>query len=96
MPYTLVYTRAGGYCVAWAVDAINGRRDVVLQSLGSLFKQCRFYSAATITAEGQVVMVPDMLELIERMLTTPDVDKVGRESTLPEEQVAPVHAQRTS
>ncbi|MGB0848115.1 MAG: response regulator, partial [Thiolinea sp.] len=87
--YALVYTRAGGYCVAWVVDAVQGRRDIILQSLGALFKTCHFYSAATITSEGDVVMVPDMLELTERMLTTPDTERL-RAETLPEETVEAV------
>ncbi len=65
--YPVVFVRTGGQCVAWVVDSINGRRDVVLQSMGSLFSRCRFYSAATLTTDGQVVLLPDMVELAERV-----------------------------
>ncbi len=61
--HVVIFMRIGECHIAWLVDAINGRRDVVLQSLGALFKTCRFYSAATVTSDGEVVMVPDMREL---------------------------------
>jgi chemosensory pili system protein ChpA (sensor histidine kinase/response regulator) len=73
--HVVVYMRLGEYQVAWLVDAINGRRDVVLQSLGALFKTCRFYSAATVTSDGEVVMVPDMLELTTRIMNAAEEDK---------------------
>ncbi|MEZ5535109.1 MAG: Hpt domain-containing protein [Thiolinea sp.] len=72
--HVVVYMRIGEQHIAWLVDAINGRRDVVLQSLGALFKTCHFYSAATITSDGKVVMVPDMLELTARMLLRQSLD----------------------
>ena len=87
--YPLIYTQVGGERIAWVVDSVQGRRDVILQSLGVLFKQCHFYSSATITPEGQVVMVPDMAELTGRMLGVSaqqadqqggDVEKVGMNS----------------
>lgn len=68
--YPLIYTRVGDERIAWVVDSVQGRRDVILQSLGVLFKQCHFYASATITPEGEVVMVPDMAELTGRMLMT--------------------------
>ncbi|PIE00993.1 MAG: hypothetical protein CSA79_01460 [Thiothrix nivea] len=66
--HVVIFMRIGEYHIAWLVDAINGRRDVVLQSLGALFKTCRFYSAATVTSDGEVVMVPDMRELAGRVI----------------------------
>ncbi|CAG0910319.1 unnamed protein product, partial [Cyprideis torosa] len=80
--HVVIYMRIGEYQVAWWVDAINGRRDVVLQSLGALFKTCRFYSAATVTSDGEVVMVPDMLELTARMLRS-----VEQQDVLPNDVV---------
>ncbi len=65
--YPIVFVRTGDQSIAWLVDAISGRREVLLQSLGALFKACRFYSAATITTDGQVVLVPDMVELATRV-----------------------------
>ena len=62
--YPVVFVRtSGGHCIAWIVDKIFGRREVVLQSLGNLFKESRFYSSATITSDGEVVLLPDMADL---------------------------------
>jgi chemosensory pili system protein ChpA (sensor histidine kinase/response regulator) len=57
---------------AWAVDKIRGQREVVLQPLGVLFKGCRLYSAATVTPDGNVYLVPDMADLA-RQLTQPQI-----------------------
>ena len=66
--YPVVFVRtSGGHCIAWIVDKIFGRREVVLQSLGSLFKESRFYSSATITSDGEVVLLPDMADLALRV-----------------------------
>lgn len=66
--YPVVFVRtSGGHCIAWIVDKIFGRREVVLQSLGSLFKESHFYSSATITSDGEVVLLPDMADLALRV-----------------------------
>lgn len=66
--YPVVFVRtSGGQCIAWIVDKIFGRREVVLQSLGNLFKESRFYSSATITSDGEVVLLPDMADLALRV-----------------------------
>ncbi len=66
--YPVVFVRtSGGHCIAWIVDKIFGRREVVLQSLGNLFKESRFYSSATITSDGEVVLLPDMADLALRV-----------------------------
>ena len=66
--YPVVFVRTGGgHCIAWLVDKIFGRREVVLQSLGNLFKESRFYSSATITSDGEVVLLPDMADLALRV-----------------------------
>ena len=79
--YPVVFVRTGDQCIAWLVDSISGRREVLLQSLGALFKSCRFYSAATITTDGQVVLVPDMVELASR------VQEATKAPELPEAQL---------
>lgn len=62
--YPIVFMRSKDKSRAWVVDAIAGRHDVVMQSLGVLFKNCPFYSAATITPDGQVVLLPDIHEIL--------------------------------
>lgn len=74
--HVVIHMSIGGHHIAWLVDAINGRHEVVLQSLGALFKTCRFYSAATVTSDGEVIMVPDMLELTEQMMAEPPVAEI--------------------
>lgn len=67
--YPVVFVRtSGGHCIAWLVDKILGRREVVLQSLGTLFKDSHFYSSATITSDGEVVLLPDMADLALRVI----------------------------
>lgn len=66
--YPVIFVRtSGSHCIAWIVDKIFGRREVVLQSLGRLFKESRFYSSATITSDGEVVLLPDMADLALRV-----------------------------
>jgi len=65
--YPVVFSRIGEHNIAWLVEAIGGRRDVLLHSLGALFRSCRFYSAATISSDGQVVLLPEMQELVRRV-----------------------------
>lgn len=65
--YPVVFVRTSGHCIAWIVDKIFGRREVVLQSLGNLFKESLFYSSATITSDGEVVLLPDMADLALRV-----------------------------
>ncbi|CAA6799984.1 MAG: Signal transduction histidine kinase CheA (EC [uncultured Thiotrichaceae bacterium] len=74
--HVVIYMNMGVHHVAWLVDAINGRHEVVLQSLGALFKTCRFYSAATVTSDGAVIMVPDMLELTEQAMIKPPSEEL--------------------
>ncbi|MBK8453073.1 MAG: response regulator [Thiofilum sp.] len=66
--FPILFTLLNGQARAWVVDAIVGRRDAVMQSLGVLFKNCSLYSAATITPDGQVVLLPDLHELVRAPL----------------------------
>ncbi|QLQ33810.1 MAG: chemotaxis protein CheW [Candidatus Thiothrix singaporensis] len=52
--FPVVFVLTQGQAVAWVIDRIRGRREVVLQPLGSLFKNCRLYSAATVAPDGSV------------------------------------------
>ena len=86
--YPLVYTRAGGEYIAWVVDSVQGRRDVILQSLGALFKQCHFYASATITPEGEVVMVPELMTLTEQALNVTATQQAGDANNIPAEPLS--------
>ncbi|UOG92464.1 MAG: Hpt domain-containing protein [Candidatus Thiothrix sulfatifontis] len=61
--FPVVFIQWQGRALAWIIDHIRGRREVVLQPLGTLFKSCRLYSAATVAPDGSVYLVPDMAEL---------------------------------
>ncbi len=93
--YPVVFVRTSGHCIAWIVDVINGRREVVLQSLGSLFKGNRFYSAATITTDGDVVLLPDMADLAIRVQdVAPAAAPVGSPAQKEVRQVARARHER--
>ncbi len=89
--FPVVFIQWQGRAVAWIIDHIRGRREVVLQPLGALFKSCRLYSAATVAPDGSVYLVPDMAELarlVETASTLPPVLAV-EEMPAPEEPSGP-------
>jgi chemosensory pili system protein ChpA (sensor histidine kinase/response regulator) len=65
--FPVVFYKLQEYNIAWIIGGIHGRREVVLQPLGVLFKDCRLYSAATLSPDGGVFLVPDMAELARRV-----------------------------
>ena len=66
--FPVVFIHLQGQSVAWLIDRVRGRREVVLQPLGTLFRNCHLYSAATVAPDGRVFLVPDMAELARRTL----------------------------
>lgn len=66
--FPVVFIHLQGQTVAWVIDRVRGRREVVLQPLGTLFRNCHLYSAATVAPDGRVFLVPDMAELARRTL----------------------------
>ena len=64
--FPVVFIQLQGQTVAWVIERIRGRREVVLQPLGTLFRNCHLYSAATVSPDGRVFLVPDMAELARR------------------------------
>ncbi len=83
--FPVVFIQLQGQAVAWVIDSIRGRREVVLQPLGTLFKNCRLYSAATVSPDGSVFLVPDMAELARLALL---VQPLAETSAVLEEQPA--------
>lgn len=65
--FPVVFYKLQEHNIAWIIGHIQGRREVVLQPLGVLFKDCRLYSAATLSPDGSVFLVPDMAELARRV-----------------------------
>lgn len=66
--FPVIFVQQSQHAVAWVIDRIRGRREVVLQPLGVMFKHCRLYSAATVASDGRVVLVPDMAELARQLI----------------------------
>jgi chemosensory pili system protein ChpA (sensor histidine kinase/response regulator) len=89
--FPVVFIQLQGRALAWVIDHIRGRREVVLQPLGTLFKSCRLYSAATVAPDGSVFLVPDMAELARLAETAQALPPVSvvEETFSPEESSGP-------
>lgn len=64
--FPVIFVQHQGQAMAWVVDRLLGRREVVLQPLGTLFRHCRLYTAATIAPDGRVLLMPDWTELMRQ------------------------------
>lgn len=84
----VVFVQTQGQAVAWVIERIRGRREVVLQPLGSLFKNCRLYSAATVAPDGRVFLVPDMAELARLVTAAASQPQVAEAPPAPPVQEA--------
>jgi len=60
----LVVVETGGKIVALEVDAINDRLDAVLKPMQGLLANARGYAGTTMTADGRVLLVLDLKELL--------------------------------
>ncbi|MBU0656244.1 MAG: response regulator [Gammaproteobacteria bacterium] len=93
--FPVVFFILHGQSIAWVIERIKGRREVVLQPLGVLFNECRLYSAATVSPDGSVYLVPDMAELARRVAQADAVpaDALAGE-TLPDAPDSPAGSPR--
>ena len=57
--------RHGDRQVAWAVDSLDGEREVVVKDLGAFIGRLPVVSGATIDGDGSVVCLVDLRELSE-------------------------------
>jgi chemotaxis protein histidine kinase CheA/CheY-like chemotaxis protein len=62
-PTAAVVVRHGDRQVAWAVDALDGERELVVKDLGSFLGRPPVISGATIDGDGSVVCLVDLREL---------------------------------
>ena len=60
-----VVVRHGDRQVAWAVDALDGERELVVKDLGPFLGRLPIISGATIDGDGSVVCLVDLRELSE-------------------------------
>lgn len=93
--YPLMFIEQQGQRLAWIVDKLRGRREVVLQPLGTLFKNCRLYSAATIAPDGSVFLVPDMAELARQVSQAPLAEQNAPNTALVAAEVSAEPARAT-
>jgi chemotaxis protein histidine kinase CheA len=62
-PTAAVVVRHGDRQVAWAVDALDGERELVVKDLGAFLGRPPVISGATIDGDGSVVCLVDLREL---------------------------------
>ncbi len=62
-PQAAVVVRQGDRQVAWAVDALDGERELVVKDLGAFLGRPPIISGATIDGDGSVVCLVDLREL---------------------------------
>jgi chemotaxis protein histidine kinase CheA len=64
-PTAAVVVRHGDRQVAWAVQALDGERELVVKDLGAFLGRLPVISGATIDSDGSVVCLVDLRELSE-------------------------------
>jgi chemotaxis protein histidine kinase CheA len=64
-PTAAVVVRHGERQVAWAVDALDGERELVVKDLGQFLGRPPVISGATIDGDGSVVCLVDLRDLVE-------------------------------
>jgi CheY-like chemotaxis protein len=62
-PQAAVVVRQGDRQVAWAVDALDGERELVVKDLGAFLGRPPVISGATIDGDGSVMCLVDLREL---------------------------------
>ncbi|MCA0329916.1 MAG: response regulator [Actinobacteria bacterium] len=65
-PRAAVVARLTGEPIAWAVDAVETEREVVVKSLGDFLGRVAGASGATIDDDGSVVLLVDLRDLASR------------------------------
>ena len=61
----VVIVTVGGQTLAFIVDELIGREEVVIKPLGSMLAGTRGLSGATITGDGRIALILDLPELID-------------------------------
>jgi len=60
----VVIVKKGDKTAGLVVDALLGQQEIVIKSLGSYIKQCKFISGATILGDGEVALILDTNALL--------------------------------
>lgn len=69
MQLPVLLVRSEGHAMALQVDAIRGSREIVVKSLGPQFAGVQGVSGATVTGDGNVVVILDAHALLRRQAT---------------------------
>ena len=64
-PLHVIVLRAAGKAVAVTVDEILGKEEVVVQGLGDFLEGMSPFGGATLSEEGQIILVLDPIRLLE-------------------------------
>ncbi len=70
-PRVAVLARLTGETVAWAVDEVEGEREVVVKRLGEFLGAVAGTSGATIDDDGSLLLLVDLRDLATRWTTAP-------------------------
>jgi chemotaxis protein histidine kinase CheA len=70
-PRAVVMARLTGETLAWAVDEVEGEREIVVKSLGDFLGAIPGTSGATIDDDGSVLLLVDLRELAARWAASP-------------------------
>jgi chemotaxis protein histidine kinase CheA len=87
-PKAAVVVRHGDRQVAWAVDSLDGERELVVKDLGTFIGRPPVISGATIDGDGSVVCLVDLRELTDdggqrgsssyaALIASPDADEAA-------------------
>ncbi|MCP4042320.1 MAG: response regulator [Gammaproteobacteria bacterium] len=69
--YPVLLARAGEHRMAFVVDRLSGRREVVIKPIGSQLSAIRWIAGATILGDGRVVIILDIPALIRKGVMSP-------------------------
>jgi chemosensory pili system protein ChpA (sensor histidine kinase/response regulator) len=81
--YPLLLVRSGDHRVAVHVDALLGNRQIVVKSVGVQLATVRWFSGATILADGRVAMILDMSSLVRAAMAqqaSPVIESVAEQA----------------
>jgi chemosensory pili system protein ChpA (sensor histidine kinase/response regulator) len=90
-PLSVVILRTGRKTLAMAVDEFLLKEEIVIKSLGGFLQGVGPFSGATVTGEGQVILMLDALKLLEMSLVAPVFQEL--ESEQPPVPTAPPAAE---
>jgi chemosensory pili system protein ChpA (sensor histidine kinase/response regulator) len=76
---SIVTLRTGRKTLAMAVDEFLLKEEIVIKSLGGFLQGMGPFSGATVTGEGQVILMLDALKLLEMSLVAPALQALEAE-----------------